>query len=301
MKKIILVLYSFINIIICKAEETKELFDLLEYTKKTSITFKEFKRPFLNIDSKSIEYRGKNYPINFDDIQWNKGSGDDTDNTYRVFINSFDFIEPLIVELIDGNYKNFYNLKKIIFSYIRNKDYIVFQWYDHAMGKRSQLLSVFYLTSNHLMSEEEKLELKERLKLEKEQLLNEKLYTKVGNHGIFQDIGLLAISKILEDQITFNFGLKRLLTHFNTSFSSEGVHLENSTGYQQALYLMFNQIFESIKLDFEEKKILEKTKKLVDVENNLISRGDTFYREKKDLNKNFIIEKIQDGLVYFSN
>lgn len=299
MKKIMAVLILFLNFILCNAQSALESFDLFLYTKETASNFNQV--PYFDVENKTIKFRGNTYYINMEKIDYNKGTGDNTDNTYRVFINSFDFIEPLILEVMSGNFQNFEVLKNIIFQYIRFENDIKFEWYDHSMGKRSQLLSVFYLSSYNLLSKSEKEEIEKRLSIEREGLLNDKLYTKVGNHGVFQDIGLLSISKALKDEENFKFALNRLRSHFNNSFSLEGVHLENSTGYQEALYLMFKKIFENINLEFKEKEILEKTKILVDVEGSLISRGDTFYKEKKSLNKDFLIEKIDDGLVYFSN
>lgn len=272
-------------------------FDIKTYFINTYFTFPEYSIDFMDGNLYIMQEK----ILDITNIDWNIIS-EMKSNTYLVFLNSLEFLNKIFYQNLElYNQNNYEIIKKIIFSYIQYKKEIKYQWYDHSMGKRTQMLSLFYFIYKNKLSNYEKEILIKRLNLEKKQLLNEKLYTKHGNHGVFQDIGLLSVSYVTDDILNFNTALKRLKSHFTSSFSPNGVHLENSTGYQSALLKMFETIYLCIDRNFEELIVLEKVKKLVSFEAKVITRGDTRYIEKKLINEKQIIEKIEDGIVLFNN
>lgn len=63
-------------------------------------------------------------------------------------------------------------------------------------------------------------------------LLSKHNYSFKNNHGIFQDVALLyALQSVAGNDKMTNFVSKRLLTQVQSTYSSNGFHLENSPGY----------------------------------------------------------------------
>src|SRR5699024_7434717 len=84
-------------------------------------------------------------------------------------------------------------------------------------------------------------------------LLNsDEFYAGLNNHGMFQDMSLLAYSfykyEDFSESETFNKALERIYIYFNEVFTSEGVHKEHAPSYHVLLLHSLKQIIASLSL-----------------------------------------------------
>lgn len=91
-------------------------------------------------------------------------------------------------------------------------------------------------------------------------LAQEDFYAGMTNHGLFQNMGLLAYvvydDENFQDSDLFHLALDRIYAYVNEVFTSEGVHKEHSPSYHVLLVHNIKQILETFKLlGFKNEKI----------------------------------------------
>lgn len=125
------------------------------------------------------------------------------------------------------------------------------KWHDHATAfrLRNVLLWMAFCVKNklniHLVAEKELLY---KFILEHcEWLLSDTNYSKHTNHGFDQAMMLLIASSMLNDSKFIKYAAtaeRRLLDEIDFAFTEEGVHKENSPGYQKFMYQRLIQLKE---------------------------------------------------------
>ena len=114
-------------------------------------------------------------------------------------------------------------------------------WYDHTTANRTQaLIHYLYLADelNRDIDEEKWISL---LKKHSEIMSNDEIY-KFNNHGLMMDRSLMILGYILDDKSSITKGKSRAVNTFWYSFSSQGIHLENSPQYHTMVVRMYNEI-----------------------------------------------------------
>lgn len=216
-------------------------------------------------------------------------------NSHELYANSLTILWDLIIAhqktqndlfLVKG--------KEVILSWIKENHRINpmksrYAWNDHSTATRTIAIllfmdyySMFYEVDGKLIDDINKY-CSDALYF----LSNPLNYTYRHNHGIFQDIALLFLSKhISKDSFQnkyINIAIKRFEKQILTTISPKGIHLENSAGYN---FVIDNQIHSFMlflnktdNLDEEVQKRIQFLKKNKDIflfpNNELVPVGDT--------------------------
>lgn len=81
-------------------------------------------------------------------------------------------------------------------------------------------------------------------------LSDEEFYAGINNHGMFQDMGLLAYSLFKYDDFStnnvFNLALNRIENYFKEIFTKEGIHKEHAPSYHILLLHSLKQILQTL-------------------------------------------------------
>lgn len=164
--------------------------------------------------------------------------------TYQLYIHSLRFVNELLL-----NYQSTRDSK-----YIKKADYYIDEWfkyalknnknkmiwYDHAVAQRTQVLIYFiYLNNNNKQFDYNKYG--KILEYHGLYLAEYAKYNRT-NHGLMMDRSLMLLGILFENNNLFNVGYYRSIDTFWYSFSSKGVHLENSPGYHKMVVKMYKQI-----------------------------------------------------------
>ena len=201
------------------------------------------------------KYRGE-----LDDI-W---SGDFFDNRtlhYRLH-SLFILYRILAAYQMNGDVKLLREGNRIISSWIEHNPRIFspnrFSWGDHSTANRAIAMCVYYdyCLQHHIVDTKLSRLVSRSLFEHGEYLANPVYYRNGHNHGIFQDFALLVVANHLKTStgITadwISLALSRLSVQIMTTFSGNGVHLENSPGY----HILVGKMLNTIKIYLEESKI----------------------------------------------
>src|SRR5699024_927753 len=91
-------------------------------------------------------------------------------------------------------------------------------------------------------------------------LYKDDFYAGLNNHGMFQDMGLIAYTlfkfeKFPENEI-FNKAMDRLVNYFKEVFTSEGIHKEHAPSYHILLIYSLKQILQALnKVEYEDDRV----------------------------------------------
>ncbi|MEB6262251.1 heparinase II/III domain-containing protein [Mammaliicoccus sciuri] len=209
---------------------------LLKYNKNTKKIAQEA------LENRIIPFPNFN-AIPFDHKIWeyNK-NGKET--SYQLYIHSLRVVGELIKEYIKmSDIQYLFKAKEIIDSWITfSEEYTTsMTWYDHPTANRTQVIIelIYYLKKYDDNFEVEKY--LEQLRIHCKYLENDKNY-RPNNHGIMMDRALLSAGLVLNNKFYYLKGKSRLQNTFWNSYSSNGVHLENSPEYHLMVTKMYTEI-----------------------------------------------------------
>lgn len=246
----------------------------------------------------------------FPAVEWNDWEADPFNNrSWQWALHWFDFNKHLLAFYHQTNNEEVLcKLKELISSWIikylyDEKTNFEFIWHDHATALRAKqiLLLLFYIKkyNNSWMNShlEFTLLLFETLDVLGVKLEQESFYSKHTNHGLEQVRVLMLLGVILGNKEWVDLSILRLNDELNFSFTSEGVHKENSPGYHQFVFKIFLSIIESFsstelkQLNSHFKEIAPKALKYITYilrpDNNLPIIGDTELKPTSDAYKSF--------------
>jgi len=94
-----------------------------------------------------------------------------------------------------------------------------------------------------------------------ELLCQDDFYAGLNNHGMFQDMGLIAYSLFKFEDFSqndvFNKAMDRLNTYFKEVFTSEGIHKEHAPSYHILLIYSLKQILQSLeKVEYTDERVV---------------------------------------------
>lgn len=122
----------------------------------------------------------------------------------------------------------------------------------HDEGSSIRLLFWFkyYSQFYNLLSDEQKQYLENQFDKLANLLSDDKFYAGLNNHGMFQDMGLIAYSLFKFENFgenpLFNKSLNRIEEYFSKVFTSDGIHKEHAPSYHLLLIYSLKQILESL-------------------------------------------------------
>lgn len=128
---------------------------------------------------------------------------------------------------------------------LEKADDFEFVWHDHATALRAEVLLTAHCYIHKYSAkwgddnQDFMSQLKRFLEDSKEKLLEDGFYSKHTNHGLEQARVLLLLSIYFQDISAQSVAVKRISSELAFSFTSEGVHKENSPGYHQFVLKVF--------------------------------------------------------------
>lgn len=144
---------------------------------------------------------------------------------------------------------------------VENKDNVEELAY-HPEGTAIRLLfwMKYYNRFYELFNNEDRLIFDKNIKNTAKLLAQEDFYAGMTNHGLFQNMGLLAYviydDENFQDSDLFQLALERMYVYVKEVFTNEGVHQEHSPSYHVLLVHNIKQILETFKLlGFKNEKI----------------------------------------------
>ena len=124
-------------------------------------------------------------------------------------------------------------------------------WHDEATAQRQINTVRFYKVAKYYLAEDELKLMRDNLEFTADKL-NSEMYTGFNNHGMFQDLSLYFYGKAFAKPSLVSESTTRLQEYFLKSFSSEGVHLENSPEYHFEMLYILKDFFNSVQsTDFD--------------------------------------------------
>ena len=124
-------------------------------------------------------------------------------------------------------------------------------WHDEATAQRQINTVRFYKVAKYFLAEDELKLMRDNLEFTANKL-NSEMYTGFNNHGMFQDLSLYFYGKAFAKPSLVSESTTRLQEYFLKSFSSEGVHLENSPEYHFEMLYILKDFFNSVQsTDFD--------------------------------------------------
>lgn len=124
-------------------------------------------------------------------------------------------------------------------------------WHDEATAQRQINTVRFYKVAKYYLAEDELKLMRDNLEFTANKL-NSEMYTGFNNHGMFQDLSLYFYGKAFAKPSLVSESTTRLQEYFLKSFSSEGVHLENSPEYHFEMLYILKDFFNSVqRTDFD--------------------------------------------------
>lgn len=132
----------------------------------------------------------------------------------------------------------------------------------HDEGSAIRLLFWFkyYNEFQDLMNDEQIRLFEEKIDEIGNLLYQDDFYAGLNNHGMFQDMGLIAYTlfkfeEFPENKI-FNKAMDRIVTYFQEVFTSEGIHKEHAPSYHILLIYSLKQILQALeKVDYEDDRV----------------------------------------------
>lgn len=124
-------------------------------------------------------------------------------------------------------------------------------WHDESTAQRQINTVRFYKVAKYYLAEDELKLMRDNLEFTANKL-NSEMYTGFNNHGMFQDLSLYFYGKAFAKPSLVSESTTRLQEYFLKSFSSEGVHLENSPEYHFEMLYILKDFFNSVQsTDFD--------------------------------------------------
>ena len=121
-------------------------------------------------------------------------------------------------------------------------------WHDEATAQRQINTVRFYKIAKNFLNDDELKLMRDNLEFTAERL-NSEMYSGFNNHGMFQDLSLYFYGKAFVRPEYVSASTGRLQDYFLKSFSSEGVHLENSPEYHFEMLYILKDFFNSVQRD----------------------------------------------------
>lgn len=164
--------------------------------------------------------------------------------SYQLYIHTLRFVNELLLQYADTKQIKYLDkAEEYIESWIEYATKAKVSrmvWYDHSAAQRTQVLLYFvYLSQNRKQFNREKYG--RLLEYHGIFLAENAIYHKT-NHGLMMDRSIMTLGIVLSNDHLFNYGYFRSIDTFWHSFSSRGLHLENSPGYHNMVVKMYNQI-----------------------------------------------------------
>ena len=196
------------------------------------------------LNNKIVPFPGFN-STSFNDKVWTVKKSEKYGNSYTLYLHSLRVTVELMLAYEGTKEIEYFNkAEEIINSWIKHSqtdDDNPMIWYDHTTANRTQaLIHYLYLADelNRDIDEEKWISL---LKKHSEIMSNDEIY-KFNNHGLMMDRSLMILGYILDDKSSITKGKSRAVNTFWYSFSSQGIHLENSPQYHTMVVRMYNEI-----------------------------------------------------------
>lgn len=196
------------------------------------------------LNNKIVPFPGFN-STSFNDKIWTVKKSEKYGNSYTLYLHSLRVTVELMLAYEGTKEIEYFNkAEEIINSWIKHSqtdDDNPMIWYDHTTANRTQaLIHYLYLADelNRDIDEEKWISL---LKKHSEIMSNDEIY-KFNNHGLMMDRSLMILGYILDDKSSITKGKSRAVNTFWYSFSSQGIHLENSPQYHTMVVRMYNEI-----------------------------------------------------------
>src|SRR5690625_386351 len=108
-------------------------------------------------------------------------------------------------------------------------------YHDEGTAIRLLFWFKFYYKVYDFLNDDEKEFMNSNIKNQVQILLDEEFYAGVNNHGMFQDIAILAYTIVESEEFynspNFNKSLKRIELYFREVFTDEGIHKEHAPSY----------------------------------------------------------------------
>lgn len=188
------------------------------------------------------------YSLNLDEDFWEENPFNNRSWQWR--LHWFEFIHYIIAyDYKVQDDQGLYFCKSLIESWLNKYSSSItdfeFIWHDHATALRAEMILLFYsyvylyqkswfLKNTVFMNR-----LLDFLKLSQNKLKSEDFYSKHTNHGLEQARVLLLLGIYFNDNESRTLAITRLSSELDYSFTTEGVHKENSPGYHQFVLKVF--------------------------------------------------------------
>ena len=169
------------------------------------------------------------------------------DETYRSYCDTRDerYVRAIMEYMIDWAEQNT--------EYNKADEWT---WHDDATAWRVLRMSLYYYEFKDLFSEDGQKLIEKSLKYQAELLTTEEFYTEKHNHGMHQDIALLAYALLLEEDKKEEYiatALDRTGEYLDYVYSEDGIHKEHSPSYARhilARMIFMQEITKDISPDF---------------------------------------------------
>lgn len=192
-----------------------------------------------------------------------------TSRSYWRLVHGLTFLGDLYVSYNRTNdIKYLLKGKELIelwFKYRTNNASDEMIYHDETTALRLSYLLKFYYISHDVIDQNFNKTVKNEIEETVEILLQDSFHSTNTNHGMFQDMALLAYVILKEENPKssniYKVAVKRLLNYFLTCFTSDGVHKEHSPDYHYMVTNNVKKISEIImsldnNLDEQEKKLI---------------------------------------------
>lgn len=208
---------------------------------------------------------------NFRDIQVDVENNWDTESESRslrrwmhthIFLSDFTraYAETKNEEYFLESFKLLENwFKQFPITEMENIDPLAY--HDEGTAIRLLFWLKYYNEFQDLMSDDQIKLFEEKIDEIGNLLYQDDFYAGLNNHGMFQDMGLIAYTlfkfeNFSENKI-FNKAMDRLLIYFKEVFTSEGIHKEHAPSYHILLIYSLKQILQSLeKIDYRDERVI---------------------------------------------
>lgn len=181
----------------------------------------------------------------FDKGYWKVLKKEKYGNSYTLYIHTLRVAaELLLAHEATNEIIYFDKAEEIIQSWIQHSktdDNNKMIWYDHTTANRTQVLIHYLYLADKLDRKLNDSLFKELLIKHANVMRDDKIY-KHNNHGLMMDRSLIILGYILKDESLLIKGKTRAINTFWYSFSSQGIHLENSPQYHSMVVRMYTEI-----------------------------------------------------------